>query len=160
LNGAFEYAGIQIPTWLLEERLPENQLEESMQDNDVIVKRAFEKYIDEQVNRALQVWKLKLDKDTPLELSDHISNRLVDLAKSNLLPDIKYASKKCGVNISTGILNELYSRGVTRDQLPNLRALADYMKGKHTKYSGKNVVFADMDTLTDYFDPQYIENDV
>ena len=36
-----------MPEWLAL-RLPENQLEESIEDNGVIVKRAFEKYIDEQ----------------------------------------------------------------------------------------------------------------
>jgi len=156
LKAAFEYSGIEIPMWLIEERLPENQLEESLEDNDVFVKRAFEKYIDEQVNRALPIWKLDLGEEEglTLKLPDDISDRLVKLAASNLLPDIKYSSNKQGIYVRAGILTELYNHGVTRDQLPNLRALADYMKAFYTKYNGKNAVLADKHTLTKYFDPQ------
>jgi len=151
LKAAFQYCGIEIPTWLIEERLPENQLEESIQDNDVIVKRAFEKYIDEQVNRALQVWKLELDNGEKLRLDDDISDRLVRLAKDNLLPDVKYTRNYEAI-ISKGILTELYSHGVTRDQLPNLKALADYMKSDYRKSDGKMVVAATTAQLTAYFD--------
>jgi hypothetical protein len=160
LKAAFEYAGIKIPIWLLEERLPENQLEESMQDNDVIVKRAFEKYIDEQFNRALPFWRQGLDRDEKLLLPNDITERLKKLAEDNLLPDIKWASRRFGVIIRTGILSELYRYGVTRDQLPNLRALGDYMKAEYKKYNGKNVIIAGRDSLTDYFDSENIENDV
>ena len=41
-----------MPEWL-SSRLPENQLEESIEDNGVIVKRAFEKYIDEKISTLL-----------------------------------------------------------------------------------------------------------
>ena len=152
LQTAFEYTGIEIPTWLLEQRLSENQLEESIQDNEVIVKRAFEKYIDEQINRALPIWRQELDEHTKLELPHDISDRLVKLAESNVLPDIKYAPLKHGINIHAGILTELYNHGITRDQLPNLRALSDYMNTEFTKSHGKKVVFADKSQLTKYFD--------
>jgi hypothetical protein len=160
LKSAFEYTGIEIPKWLLEERLPENQLEESIQDNDVIVKRAFEKYIDEQINRALPIWKLELkDKDDRLELDFDISDRLVKLAQSNLLPDIKYTPRRQGINIGSGILTELYNHGVTRDQLPNFKNLKDYIDGaEYNKYDGKKVIFLDKATLTKYFDPEYTED--
>jgi hypothetical protein len=152
LKAAFEYAGIEIPTWLLEERLPENQLEESIQDNDVIVKRAFEKYIDEQINRSIQIWRLKLGNDEKLELPEDISDRLVKLAESNLLPDVKKSKTNFEVIIRKGILTELYNHGVTRDQLPNLKALADYMKANYRKSDGKMVIAATMAELTAYFD--------
>ena len=41
-----------------------------MEDNDVIVKRALEKYIDEQVNRNLQILRLKKEKDFSLNTKD------------------------------------------------------------------------------------------
>lgn len=146
LQTAFEYTGIEIPTWL-KERLPENQLEESIQDNDVIVKRAFEKYIDEQVNRNLQILKAE---NTSYTLPDDISDRLEILARRKLLPDMRF--RDWGIIIHTGILTELYNRGVTKDQLPNLKALGDYMNSDYGVYAGKRVVKADKAQLTAYFD--------
>jgi hypothetical protein len=151
LKAAFEYAGIEIPTWLVNDRLPENQLEESMEDNDVIVKSAFEKYINEQVNKAMPIWR---QKDNEFKLPADITDRLVELATDNLLPHVKYSSRKFGIMITSGILNELYNHGVTGKQLPNLRALADYMNAEYTKSDGKKVVFADKHKLTKYFDEQ------
>ena len=56
--------------------MPENQLEESIEDNSVIVKRAFEKYIDEVI---LSFWRLQEEKPA---LPNDISDRLVKLANS------------------------------------------------------------------------------
>jgi len=160
LRAAFDHAGIEIPSWLLEQRLAENQLEESMQDNDVIVKRAFEKYIDEQVNRALPIWRFGNmkgndvdveDDGRAFELPNDISDRLKKLAESNLLPDVKY-TRNFEFIISKGIVTELYIHGVTRDQLPNLKALADYMKAAYRPSHGKMVVAATIAQLTKYFD--------
>ena len=125
-----------------------------MQDNDVIVKRAFEKYIYEQFNRAIQFWRQDLGKDDKLLLPNDITDRLVKLADDNLLPDIKWAPRRFGVIIRAGILSELYRHGVTRDQVPNLKALADYLDADYKKSDGKKVVFADKDKLTRYFDAE------
>ena len=57
-----------MPEWL-SLRLPENQLEESIEDNAVIVKRAFEKYIDEQFNKALPIWGLDWVKNCIIRLT-------------------------------------------------------------------------------------------
>ena len=145
LSEAYKAAGRIMPEWL-SLRLPENQLEESIEDNSVIVKRAFEKYIDEEINHALSFWKLQ---EASPELPNDISRRLEKLAKSNLLPDIK--TRNWGVIIRKGILTELYKHGVTRDQLPNLRALADYMGASYRKSHGINVVDADLAQLTYLF---------
>jgi hypothetical protein len=40
LAAVYEYAGVKMPEWF-NTLLPENQLEESLADNEVIVKRAF-----------------------------------------------------------------------------------------------------------------------
>ena len=151
LKEAFKFCSKEIPQWLIDERLPENQLEESMQDNDVIVKRAFEKYIDEQFNKAIQFWKSQLSTGEPIDIPKDISDRLVNLAQSNVLPDIKYTGN-FDVIIRKGILSELYNHGVTKDQLPNLRALADYMKADYRISHGKTVVSATKAKLTAYFD--------
>ena len=62
LKEAYKMVGREAPEWT-GYRLPENQLQESMEDNTVLVKRAFEKYIDEQVNRAVPIWRAKLARD-------------------------------------------------------------------------------------------------
>jgi len=152
LRAAFEFSGAKIPDWLLHERLQENQLEESLEDNDVIVKRAFEKYIDEQVNKALQLWRQELDKDEKLHVPKDISDRLIKLAESNLLPDIKYNAINHEVIIRKGIITELWGHGVTKDQVPNLKALADYMKADYRKHVGNKIVAASVAQLTAYFD--------
>jgi hypothetical protein len=153
LEEAYKATGIEkIPDWL-RLRLPENQLEESIQDNGVIVKRAFEKYINEQVNRAIQLWKAKTENGF-VEIPADISDRLCKLVRSNLLPDIKL-TKNWEVLIRKGFLTELYNYGVSRDQLPNLRALADYMKVNKENYrisNGTQVVAASIAQLYDYFD--------
>ena len=145
LSEAYKAAGRIMPEWL-SQRLPENQLEESIEDNSVIVKRAFEKYIDEVI---LSFWRLQENKPA---LPDEISDRLVKLAKSNLLPDVKERKDKFGIIIRKGILTELYKQGVTRDQLPNLKALSDYMNAEYRKSDGNMVVDANLAQLTTYFD--------
>jgi hypothetical protein len=157
LKAAFDYAGKDLPTWLLEERLPENQLEESIQDNDVIVKRAFEKYIDEQMRNALFVWREKLEEEEKVDIPNQISERLVKLARTKLLPDIRYSERNWSVIISTGILTELYSRGVSKHQLPNLKALADYMNAQYGTNQGKKVIIGNKAQLAAYFDEMDIE---
>jgi hypothetical protein len=49
-------------------------------------------------------------------------------------------------------LTELYNHGITKDQLPNLRALADYMKADFKKSDGNKVVKASKAQLAAYFD--------
>jgi hypothetical protein len=156
LKAVFAATEIEFPSWL-EKRLPENELEESMQDSEVIVKSAFEKYINENLSRALTIWRLGLPKDQTLTLPDSISGRLGELAEDKIISDIKYSEKSEGFYIFSGILRELYKYGVARDQLPNLKDLGDYMGGEHTKYNGKTAVFVNKTQLKAYFDP--IEKD-
>ena len=58
LSEAYKAVGNKMPEWL-KLRLPENQLQESIEDNTVIVKRAFEKYIDESLNAAFVILETK-----------------------------------------------------------------------------------------------------
>lgn len=157
IRSAFTTVGIEFPTWL-EERLPENELEESMEDNEVIVKSAFEKYINENLNRGISIWRLKLDREEKLELPNTISGRFDQLVIDKILSDVKYSHKNDGFYIFTGILRELYKYGVTRDQLPNLKDLADDMGGKIQKYNGKKAIFVNKTQLSDYFDPKEKDN--
>jgi hypothetical protein len=66
------------------------------------------------------------------------------------LPDVKRSPYR--VIIRRGILEELYKLGVSKDQLPNLQALADYMGGEFKKSNGNKVVDCDDAMLATYFD--------
>ncbi len=150
LSEAYKITSRMMPEWLTY-RIPETQLEESIEDNAVIVKRALEQYIDEQVNRALPIWKLESGRDNDPELPREISMRLLKLAKSNLLPDVKSLNRDYKVIIRRGILVELHKH-ITRDQCPNLRSLADYMGGDYRKYGGYKIISVNYAQLSKYFD--------
>jgi hypothetical protein len=150
LSEAYKHTNRTMPEWLAC-RIPETQLEDSLEDNAVIVKRAFEQYIDEQFGRALPIWKLESGRDNDPELPKEISMRLVKLAQSNLLPDVKTWGREYKVVVRRGILVELHKR-ISRDQCPNLRALADYMGGEYLKYGGHKVLLLNYAQLTKYFD--------
>jgi hypothetical protein len=145
---AYESAQMLVPCWLMKKQLEQKHLEESIEDNSVIVKRAFETYID--VN--FRNWqRTEVPEDNALALPKEISSRLVKLVDSNLLPDIKRAQNK-NIIIYRGILVELYKCGVTTDQLPNLKALADYIGASYRKSNGNKVVACTGAQLAEYFD--------
>jgi hypothetical protein len=56
------------------------------------------------------------------------------------------------VIIDTRILSELYKHGVTRDQLPNLKALADVMNAKYSRNQNGAIIRASIDQISNYFD--------
>jgi hypothetical protein len=56
------------------------------------------------------------------------------------------------VIINTGILSELYKYGVTRDQLPNLKALADVMNAVYSRDENGAIMKVTMDQISNYFD--------
>ena len=70
---------------------------------------------------------------------------------SNLLPDIKRSPSK-DIIIRKGLLVELYKHGVTREQLPNLKALGDYMNASFRKAHGNKVINCTGAQLEEYFD--------
>ena len=101
---------------------------------------------------ALNFWqRSEASVDNVLALPKEISSRLVKLVDSNLLPDIKRAQNK-NIIIYRGILVELYKCGVTNDQLPNLKALADYIGASYRKSHGNKFVVCTAAQLAEYFD--------
>jgi hypothetical protein len=148
LTAAYEKTGREMPKWF-NMRLPECQLEDSIGDNAVFVKRVFETYIDVNFKNSLSFW--RLESPEGLKLPDKVSHRIVKLIDSNLLPDIK-RTQSHEIIIRKGVLLELYKCGVTREQLPNLRALADYMNANYRKSDGNKVVSCTGSQLDDYFD--------
>lgn len=148
LLAAYESTGMLVPCWLMRKQLEQKHLEESIEDNNAIVKRAFEAYIDTNFRN----WRHAEEReDKALALPKDISSRLVKLVDSNLLPDIKRAQND-NIVIRRGILGELYKCGVSNDQLPNLRALADFIGGTYRKTNGNKVVVCTAVQLSDYFD--------
>jgi hypothetical protein len=151
LGAAYEMVGRQTPNWY-NMRLPEGQLEESIEDNSVAVRRAFETYIDVNFRNSLSYWNRNDDpEDKAPKLVEEVSARLVKLVDSKLLPDIKRMQNK-DFAIRKGILEELYRYGASRDQLPNLQALADYMDAVFKKSHGSKVVVCTGAQLVEYFD--------
>jgi hypothetical protein len=152
LVAAYEEAEMLAPCWLIRKQLEQNQLEESIEDNNVIIKRAFETYIDINFRNALGFWQREAPEDKALSLPKAISDRLVKLVDSNLLPDIKRARNK-NIIIHRGILVELYKYGLTNEQLPNLSALSHCIPGaKYRKSDGYWVIDCTAAQLSDYFD--------
>src|SRR5215475_8354947 len=73
LTAAYETVGRQMPEWF-KMRLPECQLEESIEDNAVIVKRAFETYIDMNFRNSLSYWqRIEAAEDKVLKLPEETS---------------------------------------------------------------------------------------
>lgn len=109
LIAAYESAQLLVPCWLIRKQLEQNHLEESIEDNSVLIKRAFETYIDVNFRSGLAFWqRTEAPEDKPiLKLPEQISLRLVKLVDSNLLADIKRA-KNSDIIIHKGILVELY----------------------------------------------------
>jgi hypothetical protein len=56
------------------------------------------------------------------------------------------------VIINTGILSELYKYGVSRDQLPNLKALADVINGEYSRAENGMIIKVTIDQISNYFD--------
>lgn len=155
LKEAYKKIGRNMPDWF-NKTLSEGQLEDSLQDASVIVKRAFESYIGKRFQDSLQLFRMQESKyiegeglsQPPLPID--ISGRFIKLAQNNLLPDVKHSPYR--VIIRRGILEELYKLGVSKDQLPNLQTLADYMGGEFRKSYGNKVVDCGYATLATYFD--------
>jgi hypothetical protein len=150
---AYEAAGILVPCWLMRKQLEQNQLEESIADNKVIIKRAFETYIDVNFRNALNYWHRDDPKQDGLELPTQISDRLAKLVDSNLLPDIKRSQRTNELCITRGVLAELYKYGLAPEQLPNLPALHHCIEGSRYKIrSGHWVIYCNASQLERYFD--------
>ena len=70
----------------------------------------------------------------------------------NIIPDIKTDKDHCFI-IYSGILGDLVKNNITRDILPNLKTLADYMGAEYVKvHPGNKVVRCTGKDLQNYFD--------
>jgi hypothetical protein len=123
-------------------------MESSFVDNRVTIKNAFETLI----NVNLKSFN-KHDIFEESHIKDAVSNRVANLLNGKKLPYMKRSrSDENTVIINTGILNELYKYGVTRDQLPNLKALADVLNVEYSRNEHGAIIKATMEQINNYFD--------
>lgn len=85
---AYEYAGISMPEWF-KLKLSENQLEESLSDGSIDVRRAIGAYITNTFDRFLPIWRIENPQSMGMTLEKNTTHRLAKLLDSNRLPDIK-----------------------------------------------------------------------
>ena len=84
-----------------------------------------------------------------------VTYRLKELAELHLVPGIKvkiHDAKGSFTTIEKVILQDLYEKGITPDQCPSLRQLADYMGAEYYKNHGKMVIKTDLNALYAYFE--------
>lgn len=149
LIAAYESADMLMPCWLSRRQLEQNQLRESIVDAKEAVLVAFESLIIDKMKGLRGI--------DPLKEYTETSSRLDHLAANNLLPFIKKLrdnfTKKPTNNfaIHSGIVKELYKYGVTKEQLANLKAFADYLGGKYHKSHGYMAVEVSLGQLETYF---------
>lgn len=140
------------PCWLMTKKLEQSHLQESIEENNIIIKRAFETYIDVNFRNALNFWQREAPEERGLSLPKCVSDRLVKFVDYNLLADIKRATNE-NIIIHKGILVELHKYGLTNEQLPNLNALAHCIPGAmYRKSHGNKVIACTAAQLAEYFD--------
>jgi hypothetical protein len=148
LSAAYQYAGMAMPQWFNTRRLLQNQMESSFADNRVAIKNAFETLINEDLKNFN-----KHDIFEESDIKEAVSNRVANLLNGRKIPYMKRSrSDDSRIIINTGILSELYKHGVTRDQLPNLKALADLMNAEYSRNEHGAIIKANMDQISNYFD--------
>lgn len=150
LIAAYEYAGMVAPGWLIRLQLEQTQLEKSIDDNKEAVLKAFEKLIMD---------KFKTYKNTQdLQTYTNSSIRLENLVNYNLVPFVRRIishGSHTATNyfaINSAVVKELHEYGVSTDQLPNLKALSDYMGGKWKRSHGKTFIEISKEQLETYFE--------
>jgi hypothetical protein len=114
----------------------------------VAVKNAFETLINVNLKNFN---KLNIFEES--HIKESVTNRVANLLDGRNLPYMKRSRHdENKIIINTGILAELYKCGVTRDQLPNLKALADVMNAGYSRNENGSVIKVTMAQISEYFD--------
>jgi hypothetical protein len=149
LIAAYEAVGMLVPCWLMRKQLDQNHLQESIADAKEAVLNAFETMIIDKMKNLKGIADLGTYKKT--------SERFDVLVSNNMLPFVKRIKQKGHTNeytdrlaINSAILTELYKYGITKEQLSNLKALADYMNANYHKSDGKMVIEITNDEMSAY----------
>jgi hypothetical protein len=155
LKMAYVQVDIPVPEWL-DQSLPEDQLEISLEDTKTSIINGFESLINNSVKnflgtKAFDDYEAR-DGTTTHKLS--LQERLSKIVDNNLLPYIKRRKIKKDIMINRGILDELYKFGVTRDELPNVKAFADYFGISYEKHGGSWVAAGNLSEISSKFDDE------
>jgi hypothetical protein len=141
---------MEIPDWLLEKHLEQNHLEESIIDAKEAVLNAIKTMVIDKMKNLCGIQELGNYKTAYLRFDHLVSNDLLPFAKK--LKEKGQADNDTDfIVINSGILTELYSYGITKEQLPNLKALADYMGSGYHKSHGRMVLEISDEQLKTYF---------
>jgi hypothetical protein len=156
LLAAYEAAEMLVPCWLMTKQLEQNHLEESIIDAKEAVLNAFENMIIDKMKNLRGINELEKYPDAYLRFDHLISNELLPFAKKlkEKGQSDEYTDR---IAINSGILTELYKYGITKEQLSNLKALADCMKAKYCKSHGKIVLEINEKELEGYFGKEISE---
>jgi hypothetical protein len=141
---------MEIHTWLVEKQIEQNHLEESIIDAKEAVRCAIENMIIDKLKTLKGI--------NDLTAYTKSSDRFQTLVANNMLPFARRIKEQgtgdkytdC-IAVDTGILTELYKYEITKEQLSNLKALADYMGGSWKRSDSKTIIEISNKQLRSYF---------
>jgi hypothetical protein len=149
IEAAYQLVDMQVPSWLMTEQIQITGLQESIIDNREAVLVAFQTMIIDKFRILKGTQELIAGYETPTKRFEHLAiNELIpfaDVLKTN------GGKQTDHILINTGIVGELYKYGVSKEQLPTLKALADYMKAEYRQSNGRNVIDVTTIQLDSYF---------
>jgi hypothetical protein len=151
LTIAYETTGmVAPPDWLIEKQIEITGLQESMVDNKEAVLVAFETMIIDKFRLLKGINELTSEgfKDATTRFKYLVQHELIPFA--NILKT-KRGAETDNTVINSGILTELYNYGISKTQLPTLKALSDYMGAKCRYSSNKWVIDVSTEQLDAYF---------
>jgi len=152
---AYESAQMLVPCWLVRKQLEQKHLEESIEDAKEAVRCAFENMIIDKLKTLKGINDLTAYPQSSLRFYTLVSNNMLPFARRIKEQGTGHKYTEF-IAIDTGILGELYEYGITKEQLSNLKALADYIGASWKRTNGKTIIEVSNKQLEDYFGDEII----
>lgn len=141
IEAVYKKVGKVIPDWLVKGQLEESNLEQILDD-------AKESVLDAIKNIIIREYRFAFKEET----QSGYTNRLAKLIDGDHL-SFAYRQKSSDLfAINTGIIKRIYENGVTKEELPNLKILADYMNAKWGRSNSKTFIEISIQNLEKYLD--------
>ena len=139
-----------MPEWLLNKQLEQTHMRESVEESKGSIRSALETWIvdrcknlDPTSGRDEKKW-LDTYRDSTDRLSKLVEKNLVTYVKRDSNDDILFYKRL--------ILDLRENYGITRDQLPTLKALADFIPGSiYIQHDGYYIIKCSITVLQEYF---------
>ena len=145
-KAAYQSVRLGMPDWLLNNQLEQTHMRESVEDSKGSIRSALEGLIIEKCR--------SLDNEILRTSGYETTDRLVILVDRKLVPYIKKFSSKI---TPTFCLRDRF--GVTKDQLPNLKALVDFIPGSvYIQHNGYWTAKTSLAKLQEYFGEKVTAN--